>query len=64
MRTTITLSNSLLKELQHYAHTKKITRAITIAVEDWIRMRKIAEIKKLRGKLQITDNLSQLRRMN
>lgn len=62
MRTTITISDNIIKELQHYAHTKKTTAAVNIAIEEWVKMKKIAELKKLRGKLTITDNLTDLRK--
>lgn len=62
MRTTITIPDELLKELQHYAHTKKTTAAVITAIQEWIRLQKITEIKKLRGKLAITDNIADLRK--
>lgn len=62
MRTTITISDNIIKELQHYAHTKKTTAAVNIALQEWVRMKKIAELKKLRGKLNITNNLSNLKK--
>lgn len=61
MRTTITIPEDMIKELQHYAHTKKTTAAVIVAIQEWIRLKKIAELKKLRGKLNITDNLVELR---
>lgn len=62
MRTTITIPNDILKELQYYAHTKKTTAAVNIAIQEWVTMKKIAELKKLRGKLHIHDNISDLRK--
>ncbi|HLB41551.1 MAG TPA: type II toxin-antitoxin system VapB family antitoxin [Gammaproteobacteria bacterium] len=61
MRTTITIPDALLKDLLQYAHTKKTTEAVTIAIREWLRLRKIGEIKKLRGSLAIDDNLQELR---
>lgn len=61
MRTTITIPDAYIKDLLHYAHTKKATEAINIAVSEWVRLRKINEIKKLQGKLAIDDNLKELR---
>ncbi len=61
MRTTITIPDELLKELQHYAHTKKTTVAVTIAIQEWIRLQKVAELKKLCGKLDISNNIKELR---
>lgn len=62
MRTTITIPDNILKELQHYAHTKKTTAAVIIAIQEWVRFKKITELKKLRGKLTIADNLAELRK--
>jgi hypothetical protein len=62
MRTTITIPEDIIKELQHYAHTKKTTAAVVIAIQEWVKWKKITELKKLRGKLNITDNLTDLRK--
>jgi uncharacterized membrane protein len=62
MRTTITIPEDIIKELQHYAHTKKTTAAVIIAIQEWVRWKKIAELKKLRGKLNIADNLEHVRK--
>lgn len=62
MRTTITLSNKLLKDLLHYAHTNKPTKAVIIAIEEWLKFKKILEIKKLQGKFVIDGNLKKLRK--
>ena len=61
MRTTITLPDALVKDLMHHTHTKKTTEAVIIAIQEWLRMKKISEIKKLRGKLDIDDHLKELR---
>ena len=61
MRTTITVSDQDIHELLHYTHAKKATQAINIALQEWIRLKKITQIKKLRGTLSITDNLRALR---
>lgn len=44
MRTTITLPDDLVKDLMHHTHTKKTTEAVIIAVQEWLRMKKINEI--------------------
>jgi methionine salvage enolase-phosphatase E1 len=61
MRTTITISDTCVKELLHYTHTKKTTEAVNIAIVEWLRQRKINELKKLQGQLAIDDNLEELR---
>ena len=62
MRTTITIPDNILKELQYYTDTKKTTSAVIIAIQEWVRFKKMAELKKLRGKLIINNNLASLRR--
>ena len=61
MRTTITLPDDLVKDLMHHTHTKKTTEAVIIAIQEWLRLKKIHEIKMLRGKLDIDQNLKELR---
>jgi len=61
MRTTITLPDDIVKDLMHHTHTKKTTEAVIIAIQEWLRMKKISEIKKLRGKLDIDEHLRELR---
>jgi len=61
MRTTITIPDAYVADLLQYAHTKKATEAVNIAIQEWIRLKKIAALKKLRGTLSIEDNLQALR---
>lgn len=61
MRTTITIPDALMKDLLQYAHTKKTTEAVCIAIQDWLRLKKINEIKNLQGKLSIDGHLRELR---
>ncbi len=61
MRTTVTIPDAYVKDLLHYAHVKTPAAAINVAVSEWLRQRKISEIKKLEGKLAIDDNLKTIR---
>lgn len=61
MKKTVIISNAYIKDLLHYTHTKKTTEAINIAISEWVRLRKICEIKQLQGGLVIDDNLQALR---
>ncbi len=61
MRTTVTIPDSLLADLMAYTHARKRTEAVNMAIEEWIRYRKIQEIKKLRGKVGIANDWRQLR---
>lgn len=62
MRTTITIPDAIVHDLHQYAHTKKTTEAINIAIKEWVKMMKIQEIMKLKGRLAIDNNLSDLRK--
>lgn len=62
MRTTVNIPDNLINDLRRYSHTQKTTEAVNLAIKDWIRLRKIQEIKKLRGQLDITDNLDELKK--
>lgn len=53
MRTTINIPDDLIKELLNYTGTKSETRAVSLALQEWIRDQKIKKLKSLRGKLKI-----------
>jgi hypothetical protein len=61
MRTTITLPDDLVKDLMHHTHTKKMIDAVITVAQDWLKIKRINDIKKLRGKLDIASNLKELR---
>jgi len=53
MRATLNISDDLLKEVQKISGEKSKTKAITIAMQEYIRQKKIQELISLRGKIQI-----------
>lgn len=60
MRTTLNINDPLLKKLLAITHEKSKTRAITIAIEDYIRRNHIEKILSYQGNLDIENNWQQL----
>ena len=63
MRTTLNLSDSLLRELMEVTGSRTKTDAIEEAIREFLRKRKIEKLKSLSGKVQLTDNWRALRRL-
>ena len=61
VRTTITLPTALLEELRPLVGARSKTRAVLIAVEDEIRLRKLERIKAAAGRLKFTASAKELR---
>jgi metal-responsive CopG/Arc/MetJ family transcriptional regulator len=53
MRATLNIPDDLLAEVQKITGEKSKTKAITIAMREYIRQKKIKELIALRGKIQI-----------
>jgi len=53
MRATLNISDELLSKVQKITGEKSKTKAITIAMQEFIRQKKIKELIALRGKIQI-----------
>jgi hypothetical protein len=53
MRATLNIPDDLLSEVQKLTGEKSKTKAITIAMKEFIRQRRIKELLALRGKIQI-----------
>jgi len=60
MRTTINIDDSVLENLLEYTHQKSKTRAITIAIKDYLRRKRLEKILSFQGKLDVEDNWQQL----
>jgi len=63
MRTTLNLSDSLVRELMEVTGSRTKTDAIEEAIREFLRKRKIEKLKSLSGKVQLTDNWRELRRL-
>ena len=53
MRATLSIPDKLLSEVQKATGEKSKTKAITIAMKEFIRQKKIRELIALKGKIQI-----------
>ena len=53
MRATLNIPDDLLSEVQKITGEKSKTKAITIAMKEYVRQKKIKELIALRGKIQI-----------
>jgi hypothetical protein len=55
MRATLNISDDLVSEVQKATGEKSKTKAITIAMKEFIRQKKIKQLLALRGKIKIED---------
>ena len=62
MRTTVTMSDEVLTDLMRFSDAKTKTEAVNRAVEEWVRLRKIRELRSLRGKLSFDQGIEEIRR--
>ncbi len=63
MRATLNIPDNLISEVQKISGEKSKTKAIIIAMEDFIRQKKIKELIALRGKIQIKDVTKEMDRL-
>jgi len=61
MRTTVDLPESLVCEAMEWSHQKTKTAVIRTALEDLIRKNKIQELRKFRGKIDLSIDLDTIR---
>jgi len=55
MRATLNIPDDLLSEVQKISGEKSKTRAITIAMQEFVRQKKIRQLIALAGKIEIED---------
>lgn len=60
MRTTLNIDDFLINKLLEITCERSKTRAITIAIKDYIKKKKIEKILSYQGNLAIEDNWQQL----
>ena len=63
MRTTLELSNHLIKELMAVEKWASKTQAIEAAIEDFVRRRRLDNLISARGRLKVKDVSAELRKM-
>lgn len=60
MRATLNIPDDILAEVQKISGEKSKTKAIVIAMKEFIREKKIRDLIALRGKIQIEDVTEEL----
>ncbi|GAB60805.1 MAG: DUF2191 domain-containing protein [Candidatus Jettenia sp.] len=60
MRTTLNIDDLLMKQLLEVTHEKSKTRAITIAIKDYLKKKHIKDILSYQGTVDIENNWQQL----
>ena len=53
MRATLNISDDLIKAVQNLSGEKSKTRAITVAMEEYVRQKKTKDLLALKGKLSL-----------
>jgi len=61
MRTTLDLPEALLREAMQTTRIQTKTKGIIAALEEFIRMSKLSELKSLKGKVDLDIDLDVLR---
>lgn len=60
MRTTLNISDSLLKETEALYNTKNRSKAVEEALSDAIRLKKLQNLKALKGKIEFDIDISDI----
>ena len=60
MRTTLDIDNRLLEEVAKTTGEKSLSKAVSRALEEFIRRRKIERLIELAGKIDLVDNWREL----
>ncbi len=63
MRTTITIDDGIFGELMRFTGAETRTEAINRALSEWLRRKKIEQLKALRGKIRFDADTDELRRL-
>lgn len=63
MRATLNIPDDLISEVQKLSGEKSKTKAITTAMKEFIKQKKIKELIALRGKIQIDDVTEELEKL-
>jgi hypothetical protein len=63
MRATLNIPDDLLSEVQKISGEKSKTKAITTAMKEYVRQKRIKELLALRGKIQVEDVTDELEKL-
>jgi len=61
MRTTITVDDAIIAEVVRLTAARKRSKAINMALSEWVGQKKLASLRALRGKLAFPGDPEQLR---
>ncbi len=61
MRATVTIDDEKVAELMRFSGARSRTGAVNLAVDEWLRMRRIQELRGLRGRVEIDPAILELR---
>jgi len=67
MRTTLNISDEVIKEVESIYSIKNRSKAVEEALKDAVRFKKIARLKSLKGKIEFeidSENLEELRSLD
>lgn len=56
MRTSVTLNDETIQELLEVTNTTNMTQAVSTAVNEYLRRRRLDRLRTLRGKVEIISN--------
>jgi hypothetical protein len=56
MRTSVTLNDEIIQELLEVTKTTNMTQAVSTAVNEYLRRRRLDRFRALRGKVEIISN--------
>lgn len=62
MRTTLDIPEDLMRDAQRLAGTSSKTATVVYSLQELIRLKKLQELRRLRGKLKLDIDLARLRR--
>lgn len=61
MRTTLNIDDEKIKELMKFTSAPNMSKAVQIAISEYIDMKRKKQLLAMRGKLDIADNWQELR---
>lgn len=56
MRTTVNVESELLEDVKRLTGETRLGRAVSAALAEFVRQQRIAELRRLAGKIEIEDN--------
>lgn len=63
MRTTLDIDKEVLDEVMRLTGERRKSKAVTKALQDYVRRKKIEKLLSLAGKIDLVDNWYELRHM-